>query len=78
MSLEPYVKQWVVPPMLRTTPSHWSPPSANQEPYPAPCPTTLLSPEEQPHRKKVLNQLRAEEGGREGGENALETWLTEK
>lgn len=78
-----HVKQWVVPWLLRTTPLHrfpplYAPPFANQEPYPAPCPTTLLSQEEQALRKKKLKSTQSREGRERGGENALETWLIEK
>lgn len=64
MSLEPSMRSSGWSHGCREPLPQRSPPSANQEPYPAPYPTTLLSPEEQPLRKKNFKSTQRR-GGRE-------------
>lgn len=62
-------------------PGQRCPPSAEQEPYPALYPTTLLRPEKQPLTGKNFASTPnggGRGGGEEGRENALETWWIEK
>lgn len=68
---------------MRTTPSQWSPPRLSPPSCkPGALPSSLSNHSAQPReaatQKKSLNQLSEEEGGRQRGENALETWLIEK
>lgn len=78
-----YVKQWVVPRLLRTTPALL--PSLDLSSYckPGALPSSLSNHSSQPRgvatqKKRALNQLREEEGGKRERENALETQLIKK